>query len=96
VAFEFGRNELSLSLKSDNERCKARHDKSKTTAATNVNPPPFMRYDATMCRLGRGTTEQNRYNHRANTWAFNRASYADHTEDDVPRRISSKRVIATY
>lgn len=33
---------------------------------------------------------------RADTWAFNRASYADHTEDDMPRRISSERVIATY
>lgn len=85
-----------MSLKSDDEGREAGHDKSKTAAATNVNPPPFMRHDATICKRGRGTAERNRCNHRADTWAFNRASYADHTEDDMPRRISSERVIATY
>lgn len=58
--FEFERSESSLSLKSDDEGREAEHDKSKTAAATNVNPPPFMRHDATIRKRDRGTTERNR------------------------------------
>lgn len=45
--FEFDRSESSLSLKSDDEGREAGYDKSKTATATNVNPHPFMRHDAT-------------------------------------------------
>lgn len=66
----------------------------------NVNPPPFMRRDATICKEGSRARPRNGVDISitigANTWALNRASYADHTEDDTPRRISSERVIATY
>lgn len=49
-----------MSLKSDDEGREARHDKSKTAAATNVNPLPFMRHDTTIIYASVVARQQSR------------------------------------
>lgn len=53
-------SESALSLKSDDEGREARYGKSKTAAATNVNPLPFMRHDTTIIYASVVARQQSR------------------------------------